>query len=40
MATGGINDSDISLASASEALIIGFNTRANISTKDLAVKKK
>ena len=39
MATGGINDSDISLASASEALIIGFNTRANMATKYLAVQK-
>ena len=39
MATGGISDSDVSLAAASNALIVGFNTRANISTKDLALQK-
>jgi translation initiation factor IF-2 len=30
---GGINESDVNLASASEALIIGFNTRADASAR-------
>ena len=33
---GGINESDITLASASEALVIGFNVRANPQARDLA----
>ncbi len=35
-AVGGINESDINLASASGALVIGFNTRADNSAKKLA----
>ena len=34
--TGGINESDINLASASNALVIGFNVRPNINALDLA----
>ena len=33
---GGINESDITLAGASEALMIGFNVRANPQARDLA----
>lgn len=33
---GGINESDISLASASNAIVIGFNVRPNINAIDLA----
>jgi translation initiation factor IF-2 len=39
-ATGGITESDISLAMASNALIIGFNVRANSSAKTIADNKK
>jgi translation initiation factor IF-2 len=39
-ATGGISESDISLALASSALIIGFNVRANSSAKNIADNKK
>ena len=35
-ATGAINESDINLAAASNALIIGFNVRANATVQDLA----
>jgi translation initiation factor IF-2 len=35
-AVGGINESDINLASASNALVIGFNTRADVGAKKLA----
>jgi translation initiation factor IF-2 len=35
-ATGGISESDVSLAAASGAMIIGFNVRANASAKELA----
>lgn len=35
-AVGGINESDITLAQASNALIIGFNVRANAQARDLA----
>lgn len=35
---GGINESDIALAQASNALIIGFNVRANPQARDLADK--
>ena len=35
-ATGGISESDISLAAASNALIIGFNVRANAAAKETA----
>lgn len=35
-ATGGITESDISLASVSGAIIVGFNVRANTSAKELA----
>lgn len=33
---GGINESDVSLASASNGLIVGFNVRANPQARDLA----
>ncbi len=36
---GGINETDISLASASSALIIGFNVRANTQARELARQK-
>ncbi len=39
-ATGGISESDVSLALASSALIIGFNVRANSSAKNIADNKK
>jgi translation initiation factor IF-2 len=38
-ATGGISESDVSLATASGAMIIGFNVRANPSAKELANAK-
>ncbi len=38
-ATGGINESDVSLASVSNAIIIGFNVRSNNAAKDIAEKK-
>ena len=37
--TGTITDSDILLASASEAIIIGFNVRPTVKVKELAVKE-
>ncbi len=36
---GGINESDVTLAQASKALIIGFNVRANIQARDLAKRE-
>ena len=36
MATGGISESDINLAAASDAIILGFNVRANPSAKEMA----
>ncbi len=39
-ATGGITESDVSLAMASGALIIGFNVRANLGAKNIADNKK
>lgn len=36
MATGGISESDINLAAASDAIILGFNVRANASAKEMA----
>jgi translation initiation factor IF-2 len=39
MATGGISESDINLAAASDAIIVGFNVRANASAKDLSREK-
>ena len=38
-ATGGITESDISLAAVSNAIIIGFNVRANVSAKEMAKLK-
>ena len=35
-AVGGISESDVSLASASNAIVIGFNVRPNINAIDLA----
>ena len=35
-AVGGISESDVNLASASKAVIIGFNTRADAQTRKLA----
>jgi len=37
---GAINQSDVTLAKASEALIIGFNVRANAQSRDLAQREK
>lgn len=39
-AVGGINESDIALAKASNAVVIGFNVRANVNAKALADKEK
>ncbi len=36
MATGAISESDINLAAASQAIVIGFNVRANATSKELA----
>ena len=36
---GGINESDISLAQASNALVLGFNVRANVQARDFARKE-
>ena len=38
-ATGGITESDVSLASASDAIILGFNVRANQRVLDLAERE-
>ncbi|MBU6140291.1 MAG: translation initiation factor IF-2 [Proteobacteria bacterium] len=38
-ATGGISDSDISLAAASGAMVVGFNVRANASAKEMSQTK-
>lgn len=38
--TGGINESDVLLASASNSIIIGFNVRANIKAAELANREK
>ena len=39
MATGGISESDVNLAAVSNAIIIGFNTRANATAKEMAKLK-
>ena len=39
-AVGGINQSDVSLARASGAVIIGFNVRANAQARDLSAQEK
>lgn len=39
-AAGGINETDVSLAQSTGALIIGFNVRANAQARDLAEKEK
>ncbi len=39
MATGGISESDVNLAAVSNAIIIGFNARANVTARDLARTK-
>ncbi len=36
MATGGITESDVNLAAASSAIVLGFNARANPQAKELA----
>lgn len=38
-ATGGINESDITLATVSNAIIIGFNVRSNNAAKEIAKNK-
>ncbi len=38
-ATGGITESDVTLAAASDAIILGFNVRANQRVSDLAEKE-
>jgi translation initiation factor IF-2 len=40
MGVGGINETDMSLANASNALVIGFNVRANNQARDFAMKEK
>jgi len=35
-AVGGINESDVTLAAASKALVVGFNVRANPQARDMA----
>jgi translation initiation factor IF-2 len=37
---GGVNESDVTLAKASNALIIGFNVRANPQARDMAKRDK
>jgi translation initiation factor IF-2 len=39
MATGGISESDVNLAAVSNAIIIGFNSRANATAKEMAKLK-
>ncbi len=39
VATGGISESDVSLAAASEAIIVGFNVRTNAAAKEMARQK-
>ena len=37
---GAINESDVSLASASNAIIIGFNVRPDVTAKSIAEREK
>ncbi len=39
LATGGITETDISLAAVSSAIIIGFNVRTNVAAKEMAKNK-
>ncbi len=40
MGVGGLNETDMSLANASNALVVGFNVRANNQARDFASKEK
>ncbi len=40
MGVGGINETDMSLANASDALVVGFNVRANNQARDFAAREK
>ncbi|MBF0160922.1 MAG: translation initiation factor IF-2 [Magnetococcales bacterium] len=40
LGVGGINESDVMLASASDAIIVGFNVRADAKSRELAKREK